>query len=238
MKDVIFLNKNRFIWFLLALQAGMVNIAGLMTAHRFVSHVTGFAGQFSLHLFHQEYKMALFALLVPLFFLFGAMTSGYYTERLRLLNKEPKYQEIALLIAFVYILVAVLGDWHFLGNFQRNQEDFHDFIILSLLSFNCGSQNALFTNYSYSIVRTTHLTGLTTDLGVGLIKQYCAGVASERKFNRLRTELIFSFLTGSVLGAFLFADLMYKGFYVCFAISFFVAMRLKFTRKAMSHQVR
>ena len=41
-KDAIYYPENLFIWFLLALQGGFVNVGGFMAVHRFVSHMTGF----------------------------------------------------------------------------------------------------------------------------------------------------------------------------------------------------
>jgi uncharacterized membrane protein YoaK (UPF0700 family) len=47
-----------------------------------------------------------------------------------------------------------------------------DYTIAGLLLFAMGAQNSLVTRVSQSVVRTTHLTGIFTDLGIELSKMF------------------------------------------------------------------
>jgi uncharacterized membrane protein YoaK (UPF0700 family) len=78
--------------------------------------------------------------------------------------------------------------------------------IASLLLFAMGLQNALVTSLSNSIVRTTHLTGLFTDLGIELSQLFFYVKKEERKkltsSVRLRLTIIFFFFLGGVTGGY------------------------------------
>ena len=61
----------------MAFQAGLINIGGFMACHRFVSHITGFATFFGYEINQADTSAALSMLVVPMFFLFGCMISGF-----------------------------------------------------------------------------------------------------------------------------------------------------------------
>lgn len=225
-KDVILMPSHRYLWSLLALQGGMVNVAGFLAVHRFVSHVTGFAGHFGLAFVAMNWVQAMYAFLVPIAFLSGSIFSAYFTERRRREQARPIYRVVLFTIAGLFLLVAVLGQAGGLGYFGEAFHSLRDFALLLILSFCCGSQNALFTRFSNSIIRTTHLTGLTTDLGIGLVRQIVNRDVEETKINRIRVTLIVSFLIGSVLGAGVFREIEFAGFYINAALSLFIADRL------------
>lgn len=74
--------------------------------------------------------------------------------------------------------------------------------------FAMGLQNALVTKISKSTVRTTHLTGLSIDLGIELSQLiFYRGPAESRKLSRsiyLRITVILFFFLGCVMGGFLY----------------------------------
>jgi uncharacterized membrane protein YoaK (UPF0700 family) len=226
MKDLILKPKNRFTWMLLAFQAGFVNFGGLLCVHLFVSHITGYSSYFAKALYERQFEKGLYFLLVPLLFLTGAMISSLFTEIKRLNHQAPIYIFVMAMIASIYCLVAILGGQNQLGVFNQPLEDFSDFVLIALLSFNLGAQNALFTRYSQSIIRTTHLTGLTTDLGIGITKYFIAKEKSEGPFNKVRMQIIFSFLFGAIVGAWVFPELKFAAFYLPAVLSLIIALRL------------
>lgn len=230
--DVILAPKNRFTWMMLSFQGGFVNIGGLITVHVFVSHVTGFSAHFAQAVAKFSLLEALYFSLVPLFFLFGSFFSSLFTEIRKAKGLPPVYIYIMALLTFFYIVVSLMGYTNQFGKFGEPFENFRDFMLLSILAFSCGAQNALFTHYSKSIIRTTHLTGLTTDLGIGLAKEFFSNDLLEKKVNRLRIQLILSFIFGATAGAFLFPKFEYLGFLLPAIISLIVALRLFYTRKS------
>ncbi len=226
MKDIILQPKNRFTWSLLAFQGGFVNIGGLLTVHMFVSHITGFPAQFSLELIDANYLKTLYFVLVPIFFLLGSFSCSLVSEIRHSKNLPPVYIHILLSLGALYAILSVMGQMQFLGSFGEPFENFHDFVILSLLAYSCGVQNALVTNYSGSIIRTTHLTGITTDLGIGLARRLISKKSPEGKINLVRIELISSFIAGSLIGAFVFPEIHFLAFLIPSLISCLVGIRL------------
>lgn len=228
--DAIFLPRNQFLWSVLAFQGGLVNVGGLMAVNHFVSHVTGFAGHFAQFFAQGRTVTSLFALLVPLFFLTGAFFSAIFTELYRREERAPIYSIVTMTIGSLFLFTSVTGDSGWFGTFGKDNEDLAAFALIAILSFCCGAQNALFTHYSRSVIRTTHLTGLMTDLGIGLARQLYAADRSVRGINWIRLELIVSFLFGSLVGAYLFLSFEFLGFLAATVISYLVSWRLYASR--------
>ena len=72
----------------------------------------------------------------------------------------------------------------------------------------CGLQNALATTYSGAIIRTTHLTGIFTDLGI-MLGSLCKGKSLDTRKAKLFTLIIMGFIVGGSLGALLFIQLKF-----------------------------
>ncbi len=205
-------------WFILSFLAGSINSGGYLACHRFVSHVTGFATLSGISIERFEFLEALGSLLIPLFFLIGVVVSGYLTEKqfAHKLHGE-KYAPVMGIVAVLLAFVAVGGYFNFFGVFGKPADLKHDFILLACLCGACGLQNGAITTASGFTIRTTHLTGLTTDLGIGLVRAEFKKLSDqekriERRANLLRLAAIFSFTMGSIVGAFIFAKFQYIGF--------------------------
>lgn len=214
----------------LGISRGFVNIGGLQAVHLFVSHVTGFSAHFGNELVVGHWLRSLYFALVPFFFLIGSIFSSVFTEIRKKKNKNPVYIQILMVLSVIYLLIGTLGLFGFFGDFGESFHNFHDFLLLALLAFACGSQNAIFTHYSNSIIRTTHLTGITTDLGIGLARYFVSQEKQEGEINRIRIDLIFSFILGSVVGALVFPQFEFSSFYIPSLLSLFVGFRLYYTR--------
>ena len=208
---------NISIWMSMAFQAGVINIGAFMACHRFVSHVTGFATFFGYEINQPDSSHAIGMLVVPLFFLFGCMLSGLLVDLRLKLHKRPKYYLTFGVIFFLNSLVLVLGVLGSFGQFGEPLNLFHNYFLLVLLCLICGIQNGTMTTVSKSVIRTTHLTGITTDLGIGIIrflnqKKLESEYGSEVNANLMRVGIICFFVLGSVCGGYAFAKLGYAGF--------------------------
>lgn len=236
-KDAVYEPKNRFVWYLLALQGGLVNAAGFLCVHNYVSHVTGLNSQFAAFLANHDWTHAIASLCFLLFFLFGAFISGAFTQVRRDKGQAPIYLWINIGLAVLYFLLALFGELGHIGEFYSSTAKVfpRDIIIMTSLCFACGAQNALFTQASGAIVRTTHLTGLTTDLGVGLAQAFYKSGDSHkvRLANKLRIGLIMSFTLGAFLAFIFFVQWEFKSFFVPTFISLIVSYRLYKTRLAL-----
>jgi uncharacterized membrane protein YoaK (UPF0700 family) len=203
----------------MAFQAGLINIGGFMACHRFVSHVTGFATFFGYELSQTGFKNAIGMLIVPLFFLAGAMLSGLLVDIRLMLHKKPKYYITFGIIFFLALIVYIGGVENFFGEFGLPLNQFSDYVLLILLCLICGIQNGTVTSVSKSVVRTTHLTGITTDLGIGIArllysKSLGPEVSNEKKATLMRIGIIFFFGSGSVVGGFAFHSYHYAAFFI------------------------
>ena len=217
---------------MLAFLSGNVNAGGFMACHRFVTHVTGFGTFAGIELANGNFIDAAGMLVVPFFFLMGAVFSGAMIDVRRIGQKIPRYDIVMSLISFCLILATAGGLSKMFGEFGSKIEIKSDFFLMVLLCFASGLQNAVITSSTGAVIRTTHLTGLTTDLGIGIARiLFRSNDQKEHRHevqnNIIRLELILSFVVGSVFGAFLFLHFEYLGFILPSAIALY-ATRLVF----------
>lgn len=221
-----FNNRNLFIWCVLAFQAGTINAGGFLACHRFVTHTTGFATMFGADFARGEWLSAFGMLSVPVFFLAGAMFSAFFTDRRLIRGLEPRYSLIMGALVLLSLLVVALGAFGAFGTFGEPLALGRDYALLALLGLMSGLQNAVITSASGSVVRTTHLTGITTDLGIGFVRllAHTHDQSREAEFAaaRMRVGLIVSFTLGSAVAASIFLQRHYWGFLIPAAISFLI----------------
>ncbi len=178
-------------WFLAASGAGFTNAAAFVLLGSFVTHVTGFASLFGTHLAKGEGHGALLSLAVPGFFLAGAFIAGRLVVVREERRQVPHYDWAMGLAAACCLAAALLP----LPQGPARS------LAMALLCLSSGLQNAALSAASHRSVRVTHLTGLTTDLGLGLARLSAGGARAEMKLSAVRLGTIASFLTGSVAGA-------------------------------------
>jgi uncharacterized membrane protein YoaK (UPF0700 family) len=173
--------------FSLALIAGSVNaIALLGFNHQGVSHLSGSSSLLGVELAQGELRGALHLLLILLSFVLGAAISGCVIGHQSL--KLGRRYGAALFIEATALLLAMLM-------LDRGSDAGH-----YLASAACGLQNAMTSTYSGAMVRTTHVTGLFTDLGI-MLGLKLRGQPADRRRILLYLTLIGGFIGGGVLGA-------------------------------------
>jgi uncharacterized membrane protein YoaK (UPF0700 family) len=209
--------SNIIIWMLMAFQAGSINIGAFMACHQYVSHVTGFATAFAAEIDSPTSHHILNILIVPFFFLLGAMISGQLIDYRSLSSKRPRYYVTFGVIFALTAIVFGRGVAGYLGTFGEVLEPEQDYFILTLLSLVCGIQNGTITTVSRSVIRTTHLTGVTTDLGIGLVRVFHRDKFPERasdevRANLMRIGIILFFVFGAIVGGVFFRQYGYYGF--------------------------
>lgn len=212
------------IWFAMAFQSGTINIGGYLACHRFVTHTTGFATLFGVEMAQTHVKAALGMVSVPGFFLLGNMFAAYLIDRRLILGARPHYTLTLALMSLCMLTTFILGEANVFGAFGEEPSLSTDYSLLALLCLTSGLQNGMITTVSGSMVRTTHLTGLTTDLGIGLVRMF-TGIhrltkEKEIQANWMRIGIICSFILGSWLSGIIFMKAQYLGFIVPTLISF------------------
>lgn len=204
-------------WLLLSLSAGAINAGGFLATGRFVSHVTGFATLFGVDIVHHQIAAAFSVLSVPVFFLLGCIIAGLLIDRPIYQNKAPHFDWVMGMSALCLLISAAGGSIFHFDAFMSNNDIYHVYFLLVLLCLACGLQNAAIASSSGGSIRTTHLTGLTTDLGLGIarivtLKHEGKLYESEKRATILRFGSIISFITGSTIGAWIFIKVGYLGF--------------------------
>lgn len=187
-------------WLLLALAAGSVNAGAYMACQSFVTHITGLTTEIGMHA-GQWRLMAEYGVVV-LCFIGGAMASVLALEGRHERGKRPLHALPLFIVSLVLVLVASLGRAGVFGPFGATVEQPEDFLLLALLSFAMGLQNASVATSTGHAVRTTHLTGPATDLGVNLANAFFAQGEARQKALRiagLRGGKIVAFSLGAAI---------------------------------------
>lgn len=182
--------------FLLASLAGYVNAVGLLGfSHQSVSHLTGASSLLGAALANLSGLEALHLALILLSFMLGAAWSGFFIENTAL--KAGRRYSFALVTEGVFLLAAMycLNHGLSLGHY--------------LASAACGLQNAMVSTFSGAVVRTTHVSGLITDIGIMLGNRF-RGHALDRRKLILLSLLVTGFIFGGVLGSLMFARYLFN----------------------------
>ena len=186
---------------ILSFIAGVVNICGVLSINILTTNVTGHFAYFSDQIVNNNYSSAFSFLLFIFFFLFGAFSSNVLIEIVSRIR--PRISHTLPMIIEMLIL-SFIG---FFGYTNRQLTLDVKEIACGLL-FAMGLQNSLVTQISQSTVRTTHLTGLFTDLGIELSQLIFYRRSSQiQKLSNsiyLRLIIIACFFLGGILGGFLF----------------------------------
>jgi len=189
----------------LALVAGMVNVVGYLGfEHQAITHLTGTASLLGAAIAHGDARASWHLLLIVLAFVGGAVLSGAIIQDSTL--RLGRRYGVALAIEAALLVASV-------PLFERQQ-----IAGAALAAMACGLQNAMTATYSGALVRTTHLTGMFTDLGV-FLGHRLRGLPAEPRRLWLCLAIIGGFLLGGVIGAMLFPHLSYRTLYVPAALT-------------------
>jgi len=223
--------KHFWLWLVSAFKVGLINSAGFLATGKFVSHVTGFGTQMGIAFGHEGYFFTLELLTIPFSFIMGGVITSFILDR-HLLDKTspPPYYIVQGLITFSIGIVILIGEYEFTENLKPfdidEKYDLIEFSIISLLCLACGLKNALVTWTTSGKVRVTHLTGLSTDIGLNLLGMINPKMKrkfkEKRSVNFLRIATFLSFSFGALISAVLFPHFGYKTFITVFLISLFM----------------
>lgn len=202
------LRLPRWVWLgagTLACVAGMVNVIGFLGfEHQAITHLTGTTSLMAAALAGDDLRAAAHLLGVMLAFFAGAALSGWIVQDSHL--RLGRRYGIALAIESALLFAAV-------PLFHREQ------ILGALLAAAaCGLQNAMATTYSGSVVRTTHLSGMITDLGIGLGHALRGRPLSRQRLS-LSALVVAGFFVGGLIGASCFRRLSYDALYLPAALT-------------------
>lgn len=190
---------------LLGLTAGFVNAAGFLAFSVLTTNVTGHAALFAEQIAIQNWKTARVIALWMFLFLAGAFISSLIVS---LVGRNQRFSYAIPVLIEISIMLGVAFYGHAYPHNLIGKE-----IFAGSLLFAMGLQNSLVSIVSGSVVRTTHLTGTFTDLGIEMAQVLQKGNKDQSSLKiriKLRLAIIFCFMGGALAGAYLFR---YQGFY-------------------------
>ncbi|MCB1309304.1 MAG: DUF1275 domain-containing protein [Leptospiraceae bacterium] len=177
--------------------AGVINMVGLLSAtHSAVSHMTGTISHLVESGFTGNPGLAVRTGTMLLSFVSGAAISGAVTS-----GGSLSFRRRYGVLVFLEGLLLLLASYCFRSSNAIAGE--------ALCALVCGMQNGMVTIVSGAIVRTTHLTGIVTDIGTHLGQVLRGGTLH---WNRMRLHL--GILVGFCAGGFMAGLLFYQWEYV------------------------
>ena len=185
--------------------AGMVNAVGYLSyAHQGVTHLTGTTTLAGLALARGHVLEYLHLSLLVLAFAGGAAVSGFILRHATL--RLGRRYGLVLFLESLLLLAAA----HWMTLHREGGSYF--------ASMACGLQNAMASTYSGAVLRTTHVSGMITDLGIA-VGHWLRRLEVDALRLRLYALLVSSFFLGGLAGAGLFQRLAAHTLYVPAAIT-------------------
>lgn len=204
--------------YILAFVAGCINAIGLLGFEKqAISHVTGTATLLGTSIIDNSVPSIAHLMGILAAFFIGASISGFLLPGRAL--KLGRHYDTALVFEALLIFVAflLLSKDSYYGHFAASAA--------------CGIQNALATTYSGAIVRTTHLTGIFTDLGI-MVGGVLRGQPFDRRKAALFLLIVAGFVSGGAFGAFLFETLAFRALLAPAFICLILALSYRLYKKS------
>lgn len=196
---------------LTAFTAGTINIASLLIFFNFTSNITGhyaiLASEISKGNIEQ---IAIVSLWILLFFL-GNFVSNFIVINI---TKYSQYLAHALPLILQIICLMIVG---FYGNNFYEGGQLETEYLVAVMLFATGLQNGLTASISNFAIKTTHLTGTTTDLGI-LFSMF-----TQKKYRKNKAlvgrakvliAIVFSYILGAVFSGITYYHLKFNVFYI------------------------
>ena len=202
---------NRQLGLVLAAVAGAINAGGFLAVQQYTSHVTGMMSALADNLVLGHGHVVLTGLVGVLAFLLGAVCCAMLVNYARRHRLSSEYALPLLLEAALILCFGLLGAW------LARIDGLLVPATVVLLCFIMGLQNAVVSKLSQSVIRTTHMTGIVTDLGIELGKlaywnrdpNPTLHVVADRERLAVLAGLLACFLGGGIAGALGFKYLGY-----------------------------
>jgi uncharacterized membrane protein YoaK (UPF0700 family) len=195
-------HRDRALGATLAFVAGATNAGGYLAVGQYTSHMTGIVSSLADDLALGRTLVALSAVGALLAFVFGAMTTAIAVNWARRRHLQSRYAIPLLLEASLLLVFGLLGG--VLASYTALVAP----ATVLLLCYLMGLQNAVITKVSKAEIRTTHVTGLVTDIGIELgrlvyVNREDLGEPVRANRERLGVHLLLlaCFLGGGLVGA-------------------------------------
>ncbi|MCP1661021.1 YoaK family protein [Neisseria perflava] len=199
--------RFRRLGYIMAFLAGAINAGGFFAFARYTSHVTGSMSQLADTLYLRDWGMAAVAFISVLCFIAGASHSSwviFWTQQKRFRGSfgfSMWLEALYLLIFGLFGVTALKLDVGFGGMVMPS-------LGLFLLCFIMGMHNTVITLLSGGAIRSTHMTGSATDLGIELSKILYYAKQQHPRLPHVRVNKQKMLLLGGLMCAFLVGGLI------------------------------
>jgi len=197
--------NNRRLGRWLAFIAGAANAGGFLAVGQYTSHMSGIVSALADNLAAGDLGLVVAGLSSLAAFMTGAATSAIMINWGRRRGAQSEYALPLMLEALLLLCFGLLG-----SNLENNRFLFVPATV-GLLCYVMGLQNAIITKISKAEIRTTHMTGIVTDIGIELGKLFywnvsetgpgISAVRADRSRLRLLASLLGMFFIGGLAGA-------------------------------------
>jgi len=199
------IKANQYLGMALSFVAGAVNAGGFLFVHQYTSHMTGIISSIADMIVLGHVALALASLGAFLSFFLGAACSAMLINWARRRRLQSQYALALLIEATLLLCFGLMG-----GKLAASAGLAVSGTVM-LLCFIMGLQNAIITKISRADIRTTHITGLLTDIGIELGKLIywnidreglsASGVKANRPRLTVLTKILVMFFFGAIGGA-------------------------------------
>jgi len=194
----------------LSLVAGATNAGGFLAVGRYTSHMTGIVSSIADDLVLGQVGLVLAGIISLAAFVLGAMCTAIMVNWGLRQHLRSTYSLPLMLESFALLIFGLFG-----AAITAQSLIFMPMTVV-LLCFIMGLQNAVITKISKAEIRTTHITGLVTDMGIELGKMVYINrmhgrtpVQVNRDRLRVQGTLVAGFIAGGLIGAWGFKHLGY-----------------------------
>ena len=194
---------------LLALHAGVLNSVGFVATATYTSHMTGITAIVADNLVLGDYRLVGVGLLAIVGFVAGAASCALVFNWSRRRGLRSRYSAVLVLECTLVLLFGLLA--------EQVTWEHRIWLFIPVLCYTMGLQNAIVTKASDAQIRTTHVTGMVTDIGIEIGKLIyresrddLEPVVANTQRLRHHLAIVGLFFGGGVLGAFGYVTI---GFY-------------------------
>jgi uncharacterized membrane protein YoaK (UPF0700 family) len=184
-----------------AMVSGITNVVGMVAFLSFTSNVTGHVANLSKHIVEQNFSEILIFLIWLLMFFSGAFLSNFIVRSLEDKSYYRAHSIPVIIEIIVLLFVAIYGH-----NFYQETKLEREIVIATIL-FSMGLQNSLVSTISGGLIKSSHLTGLFTDLG-GDVAEWLHPKAEKTVTVRNKLYIRFSilgfYILGGIIGGYFF----------------------------------
>lgn len=185
--------------------AGATNAGGLLAVGQYTSHMSGIISSAADHAVLGAMDLVLAGGGALVAFVLGAAASALLVNWGRLHVAGREYSLPLTLEAFLLLAFALVGPF-------TRQSGLMLGLAVAVLCFIMGLQNATVTKMSGAKIRTTHMTGIVTDIGIELGKLFYSNrrrrrgggvplVLADREKLKLLSYFLAAFFLGGIIGA-------------------------------------